>query len=50
MDRRWRLLGLIPDKAATRARSTWGSCAGPATVVVRKDDCRQQGCAVHGKF
>ncbi len=47
---RCRLLGLYGDGRPTESQSSWDNCQGPATVVVRADDCRHQGCERHGRF
>lgn len=41
-----RLLGLMPS--GSDAKSSWPSCQGQATVVLRADDCRIAGCDAHG--
>ena len=50
IDARCRLLGLYPDTRAKRPEDGWPCCQGPATVVIREDDCRYQGCDKHGKL
>ncbi len=31
-------------------KDTWDNCQGPPTVVVNPNDCRHDGCAMHGRF
>lgn len=45
-----RLLGLIQLAGSADPRSAWPCCQGPATVVIRPDDCRHEGCERHGRF
>ncbi len=47
---RCRLLGLYGHGRPTESQSSWDNCQGPATVVIRADDCRHQGCERHGRF
>lgn len=50
IEARCRLLGLYGDRGRKESADRWDSCQGPATVVVRADDCRHQGCERHGRF
>lgn len=51
VEARARLLGLYAAPGIDRrARRDWPSCQGHATVVVRQDDCRHNGCDRHGQF
>jgi len=47
---RTRLFGLQDTPDSRPGHPAWDNCAGPSTVVVREDDCRWQGCAIHGRF
>ena len=50
IDARCKLLGLVPGRRAKELKDSWPCCQGPATVVVRADDCRHAGCQRHGSF
>ncbi len=49
-DARCRLLGLHPQRQVKNPKARWDNCQGPATVIVRADDCRHGGCPQHGRF
>lgn len=45
-----RLMGLF-DRDSSPSKPPARNCGGhPETVVTREDDCRHEGCAIHGKF
>ncbi|MGI8722602.1 MAG: hypothetical protein ACR2JG_10270 [Geodermatophilaceae bacterium] len=50
IEARCRLLGLYGGPRTKDSGDGWDNCQGPATVVVRADDCRHQGCERHGRF
>ncbi len=50
IEARCRLLGLYGEPGVKESGDRWENCQGPATVVVRADDCRHQGCVRHGRF
>ncbi len=48
IDQQARLLGLAEPPRQRQPGAAWPSCQGPATLVVRADDCRRRGCDWHG--
>ena len=49
IEARCRLWGLLESRPK-EAASPWPCCQGPATLVVRGNDCRHDGCDIHGIF
>ena len=43
IDARCRVLGLYEPRSKKK-QDDWDNCQGPATVVLRADDCRHAGC------
>ncbi len=45
-----RLVGLVGGMQKPSPKDSWDNCYGPPTVVVNPNDCRHDGCAMHGRF